>query len=109
MKVEKEQLETAIYHFQFPKMHMLSHASKGIPGMGSPDNCATDISELLHIEKVKEEYRASNRVQYGAKMLRYNERHTGIAYKILTLEYFALSRMYDPDTARVLSIQTQNE
>ena len=73
MKAEKEKLETAIYHFQFPKMHMLGHVSNSIRQMGSPDNFSTDISELLHIENVKEAYRASNRVQYEEQMLWYND------------------------------------
>ena len=30
MKAEKEKLETAIYYFQFPKIHRLSHASNSI-------------------------------------------------------------------------------
>jgi len=63
MEAEKDKLETAIYHFQFPKMHMLSHATNSIPWTGSLDNFSTEISELLHIENVKEAYRTSNRVQ----------------------------------------------
>ena len=42
-------------------------------------------------------------------MLWYNDRHTGIAYKVRTLEHLALSGMYDQDTTRVLGIQTRNE
>jgi len=64
MKAEKEKLKTAIYHFQFPKMHMLGHVSNSIRQIESPDNLSTDISELLNIENVKEAYSASNRVQY---------------------------------------------
>jgi hypothetical protein len=60
MKAKKEKLETGIHHFQFPKMHMLSHASNSIRRMKSPDNFSTDISELLYIENVKEAYCASN-------------------------------------------------
>ena len=109
MNAEKEKLETVIYHFQFPKMHMLSHASNSIRGMGSPDNFSTDVSELLHRENVKEAYRASNRVQYEEQMLWYNDRHTGITYMVHTLEHLALSEMYDQDTARVLGMQTRND
>ena len=69
MKAEKEKLETAISHFQFPKMHMLSHASNSIRRIGSLDNFSTDLSELLHRENVKEAYHASNRVQYEEQML----------------------------------------
>jgi len=82
MKAEKEKLETAIYHFQFPKMHILGHVSNSIRQMGSPDNFSTPISELLHIENVKEAYRASNPVLYEEQMLWYNDRHTGIAYMV---------------------------
>ena len=73
MKAVKEQLANVIYHFQFPKMHMLSHASNSIRQMGSPDNVSTDVSELLHRENVKETYRASSRVQYKEQMLWYND------------------------------------
>src|SRR5207302_11165890 len=109
MKAEKEILESAIYHFQFPKMHMLSYVSSSIHRMGSPDNFSTHISELLHIENVKEVYRASNRVQYVEQMLWYNHRHTGIAYMVQVLEHLARRGMYDHDTARILSMQTRDE
>ena len=39
-------------------------------------------------------------------MLWYNDRHTGIAYMVQTLEHLALSGIYDQDTARVLGMQT---
>ena len=54
---EYEKLRTEIYNFQFPKMHLLSHITESIRQMGSPDNFSTDVSELLHIEMVKEAYR----------------------------------------------------
>jgi len=73
MKVEKEKLETEIYHFQFPKMHKLGHVLISISQMRSPDNFSTHILELLHIETIKEAYRASNRVQYEEQMLWYND------------------------------------
>ena len=50
---EYERLRVEVYHFQFPKMHLLSHISKSIRLMGSPDNFSTDVSELLHVEMVK--------------------------------------------------------
>ena len=56
VEVEEEKVETAIYHFQFPKMLMLSHVSNSIRRMGSPDNFSTDGSELLHRENGKEAY-----------------------------------------------------
>jgi len=109
MKAETEKLKTAIYHFQFPKMHMLSHASNSPCPMGLPDTFSTDISELLYIKNVKEAYRTYNRVQYEEQMLWYNDTYTGIADIIQTLEHLALSGMYDQDTATVLGMQLQNE
>jgi len=89
-------------------MHILSHSSNSLRQMGSPDNFSNNISELLHIENVKEAYRPSNRVQYKEQMLWYNDRHSGIAYMVQTLEHLALNGIYDHDTARVLGMQTQN-
>jgi hypothetical protein len=51
---EYEKLRTEIYNFQFPKMHLHSHITQSIRQMGSPDNLSTDMSEILHIEMVKE-------------------------------------------------------
>jgi hypothetical protein len=42
-------------------------------------------------------------------MLWYNDRHTGVAYMVQTLEHLALRRIYDHNTARVLGMQTRNE
>ena len=87
---EYEQLRAEVYHFQFPKMHLLSHISESIRWMGSPDNFSTDVSEVLHVEMVKESYRSTNRVNFKEQMLWYNDRYTGLAYMIQTLEYLAL-------------------
>ncbi|KAG0643370.1 hypothetical protein HOY80DRAFT_997773 [Tuber brumale] len=92
-------------------MHMLSHASNTIHRIGSPDNFSTDISELLHIENIKEAYRASNRVQYEDQMLWYNDRQTGIVYMVQILEDLALSRITtgrpSQNLAPVISLQIQ--
>jgi hypothetical protein len=71
---KKKKLEEEIFHFAFPKMHLPSHIEEAIRRMGSPDNFTTDISELLHVENVKEAYRASNRVDYMKQMLWHNDR-----------------------------------
>jgi len=69
IKAEKGKLEPAICNFQFPKMHIVGHVSNSIRRIGGHANFATDISELLHIDNVKESYRASNGVQYKEQML----------------------------------------
>jgi len=106
---EYEKLRTEIYNFQFPKMHLLSHITESIRQMGSPDNFSTDVSELLHIEMVKEAYRSMNRVSFKEQMLWYNDRYTGLAYMVQTLEYLALHGSFDWETARTLKMRSQGE
>jgi len=106
---EYEKLRVEVYHFQFPKMHLLSHISDSIRRMGSPDNFSTDVSELLHVEMVKEAYRSTNRVDFEKQMLWYNDRYTGLAYMIQTLEYLALRGSFDSDTARTLKLSSREE
>ena len=77
--------------------------------MGSPDNFSTDVSELLHVEMVKEAYRSTNRVNFEEQILWYNDRHTGLAYMIQTLEYLALRGSFDSDTARTLGMSSREE
>ena len=47
-------IEQRVIHFGYPKMHIVSHISGWIWRMGSGYNVTTDISEWLHIGKVKE-------------------------------------------------------
>ena len=106
---EYERLRAEVYHFQFPKMHLLSHISDSIRQMGSPDNFSTDVSELLHVEMVKEAYRSTNRVNFEQQMLWYNDRYTGLAYMIQTLEYLAVRGSFDSDTAQTLRMCSRDE
>ena len=106
---EYEKLRTEIYNFQFPKMHLLSHICERIRQMGSPDNFSTDVSELLHVEMVKEAYRSTNRVSFEEQMLWYNDRDTGLAYMVQTLEYLALRGSFDWETARTLKMSSGAE
>jgi len=57
--------------------------------MGSGDNFTTDIAERLHIAKVKEAYRSSNKVNYIGQMLKHNDRCTSLDYMEETLSYVA--------------------
>ena len=106
---EHEKLRVEIYHFQFPKMHLLSHLTESICQMGSPNNFSTDVSELLHVEMVNEAYRSTNRVNFEEQILWYNDRYTGLAYMIQTLEYLAFRGSLDSDTARTLRMSSQEE
>jgi len=77
--------------------------------MGSPDNYSTDISELLHVETVKEAYRASNRVEYMEQILLFNDRRTSLAYMVQTLEYLALKGYYRAGSAKILRLQNPQD
>jgi len=72
--------------------------------MGSGDNFTTDISEQLHISNVKEAYRSSNKVNYIRKMLKHNDRSTGLDYMEETLSYLVLEGWYDIDSAKVFNL-----
>ncbi|QRV97098.1 hypothetical protein RhiJN_25117 [Ceratobasidium sp. AG-Ba] len=57
-----------------PKLHMLSHYVHSIRQLGSPDNFNTETTERLHIEYVKDGWRASNHVNEIPQMTRYLQR-----------------------------------
>lgn len=48
-------------HFNFPKMHSLTHYVPAVRLFGTADNFNTAYSERLHIDMAKDAYRASNR------------------------------------------------
>jgi len=100
----RESIEQRVIHFGYPKMHLVSHISESIRGMGSGDNFTTDISEWLHDANVKEAYRSTNKVNYIQQMLKHNDRCTGLDYMEETLSYLALQGCYDIDSAKVFNL-----
>jgi len=72
--------------------------------MDSSDNFTTDISEWLHIAKVKEAYLSTNKVNYIRHMLKHNDQCTGLDYMEETLSYLALQGRYDIDSAKVFNL-----
>lgn len=96
-------LKLKVNNFSYIKMHLPTHIADCVRYMGSPDNFSTDISELLHIENIKEAYRASNRVDYEKQMLFWNEWILNLAYMDQTLKFLALQGYYVPDQASPLS------
>ncbi|KAF8598292.1 hypothetical protein BDV93DRAFT_419655, partial [Ceratobasidium sp. AG-I] len=57
-----------------PKLHMLSHYSNAIRELGTTDGYNTEATERLHIDFVKEGWRASNKVNPTEQMARYLQR-----------------------------------
>jgi len=85
-------------------MHLVSHISESIRRMGSSNNFTTDISELLHIGHVKEEYRFTNKVDYIHQILKHNGRCTSLDYMEETLSNHALQGWYDIDSTNVFNL-----
>jgi hypothetical protein len=75
-------------------MHLPCHILENIRQMGLPDNYSMDISELLHVENIKEACRASNHVDYVEQMLLFNERQRGLLYMVQTLKCLAVWGYY---------------
>ncbi|KAF8430916.1 hypothetical protein BGX38DRAFT_1073829, partial [Terfezia claveryi] len=48
-------------HYNFPKIHLISHYAEQIPKFGALDQYSTDISEAMH-KGFKDAYRRSNKV-----------------------------------------------
>ncbi|KAJ3918636.1 hypothetical protein F5877DRAFT_90546 [Lentinula edodes] len=65
-------------HFNFPKLHFLSHYSRAIKYFGTTDNYNTETTERLHIDFTKDAYRASNHKDEYTQMTRWLERREKI-------------------------------
>jgi len=100
----RKTIERRVISFGYPKMHLVSHISESNRRMGSSNNFTTDNSERLHIAKVKEAYRSSNKVNYIRQMLKHNDPCTGLCQMEETLSYLALEGWYDVDSAKVFNL-----
>ncbi|KAG9079731.1 hypothetical protein FRC06_007551, partial [Ceratobasidium sp. 370] len=63
---------------RIPKLHMLSHYATCICEMGTPDGYSTEGPEHLHIEYVKQGWRASNKVQLTKQMVKFVQRYEAL-------------------------------
>lgn len=66
-------------HFNIPKIHAMQHYVPGIMDFGTCDGTNTEISERLHIDYAKLGYRASNRKDYLAQMVKWLTRRDKMA------------------------------
>jgi len=62
-------------HLNIPKVHALLHYVDCIRTLGSPDGYNSESPERLHIDFVKEAYRASNKRDYVEQMAVWLQRH----------------------------------
>jgi hypothetical protein len=73
-------------HFNFIKLHVLTHYRKHVERFGSIPQYCSDISELSHVRQVKEAYRASNKVDAATQILDYGGRRLALEIRILNLK-----------------------
>lgn len=64
-----------IEHFNIPKLHIIRHLADHVRSKGPADNYSTETMERLHIDLVKDAYRASNRREWTLQALRWLTRH----------------------------------
>ncbi|KAJ7055343.1 hypothetical protein C8F01DRAFT_1111491 [Mycena amicta] len=67
-------------HFNFPKLHNISHQSMFIKLFGTSDNFNTEYTERLHIDFAKDAYRATNRKDEYFQMTVWLERKEKILW-----------------------------
>ncbi|KAG8727981.1 hypothetical protein FRC10_005437, partial [Ceratobasidium sp. 414] len=82
---------------RIPKMHMLTHYTYLIRELGTPDGFNTELTERLHIDCVKEPWRATNHVNPIPQMVAYLQKK----------EAWALLRAYLHDTGRLIDRRFQ--
>ncbi|CUA77854.1 hypothetical protein RSOLAG22IIIB_06827 [Rhizoctonia solani] len=63
--------ENARNHFNIPKLHILRHLADHVELKGTADNYTTEAMEHLHIDLVKNAYRASNRRNWKEQTTRW--------------------------------------
>jgi len=61
-------------HFNFPKLHSLTHYASCIESLGTTDNYNTEYTECLHIDFAKDAYRATNHKDEYPQMTLWLER-----------------------------------
>ncbi|KAH0605688.1 uncharacterized protein H6S33_004910 [Morchella sextelata] len=73
-------------HFNFIKLHVLTHYREHVERFESIPPYSTDISELAHVRQIKEAYGASNKVDAAKQILDYRGRRLALAIRMLNLK-----------------------
>ncbi|KAG8940755.1 hypothetical protein FRC03_005130 [Tulasnella sp. 419] len=79
--------------FNFPKVHSLLHYVRAIKAFGTTDGYNTESTERLHIDMVKDAYRASNKRDYMPQMVEWLERKERIKKFALMIEWVEESNL----------------
>ncbi|KAH8147002.1 uncharacterized protein LAJ45_08801 [Morchella importuna] len=84
-------------HFNFIKMHLLSHFREHVERFGNIPMFSTDVSELAHRRQIKMAYTASNKVDATVQILDYHPRRMVMEMRVLNLKdiVFSLPEHYE--------------
>jgi len=94
-------------HYNFPKMHLISHYAEQIPKFSALKQYSTDISECMH-KGFKEAYRQSNKVNAMSQMNTNYTRDYTFIMKDLTIDVWNWITQGEEPTADVgIGPQTQ--
>ena len=74
-------------HFNFPKLHSLSHYASSIWLFGTTDNYNTKQSEHLHIDFMKDAYCASNKKDEYFQMTKWLEHQEKVQLQIALIDW----------------------
>lgn len=65
-------------HFNIPKVHSMAHYTESIKSRGTADGYNTESPERLHIDFAKKAYRATNKRDYEAQMVKWLGRQEAV-------------------------------
>jgi len=80
-------------HFNFIKMHYLTHFASHVQRFGSISMYSTEIGELAHKDQIKDGYRRSNKHEAARQILSHYGRQHALGIRLQTIE--ALSKVED--------------
>ena len=90
-----------VAHYNFPKIHLISHFAEQIPKFGSLPQYSTDITEYMH-EAFKDAYRRGNKVDSLSQIVTTYTRDHTFAMKDLTIRAWkSLQQQADTTTCVV--------
>ena len=88
-------------HFNIPKVHSLIHYAPSIRQFGTTDNYNTEQSERLHIDFVKEAYRATNHKDIYSQMTTWLQRREKILIQTMNINQRQCEDLGQPQTRRI--------
>jgi hypothetical protein len=102
---ERNSVLCELAHFNFPKLHLLSHFSNVIRRFGTLPMWSTECTEMAHKEQIKKGYHASNHgITYEEQIIKHYLRVQTINIRELNLKALACDGFYGEGSADVLDL-----